>query len=71
VREYLKAGRGRVTDHFGRPPGVKEVDYQVKMRDGAEVTCRVHSPEQAPSKGSPLVIVYHGGKYKFHDIQPS
>lgn len=41
--------------------GFKETDHQVKMRDGAEITCRVHAPENPPAGGSPLFVVYHGG----------
>ena len=40
---------------------VKETDHQVSMRDGAEITCRVYSPEKPPADGSPLVVLFHGG----------
>lgn len=41
--------------------GVKERDEQVSVRDGSKITCRVYHPEQPPSGGSPLVVLYHGG----------
>lgn len=31
------------------------------MRDGHKITVRIHSPETAPSSGSPLGVIYHGG----------
>lgn len=41
--------------------GVKENDHQVAMRDGSKITCRVYAPENPPSGGSQLVVLYHGG----------
>ena len=46
----------------GSIPGVKETDHQVAMRDGEKITCRVYQPETAPSGGSPLYVMFHGGK---------
>lgn len=39
--------------------GVKKIDHQVTMRDGATITCRVH--EHDKSKGGPLAVIFHGG----------
>ncbi|KAK3672781.1 hypothetical protein LTR78_007367 [Recurvomyces mirabilis] len=45
----------------GSIPGVKETDHQVAMRDGEKITCRVYQPEKAPSGGSALYVMFHGG----------
>lgn len=43
------------------PAGIKEEDRQIPMGDGHKITVRIHSPEKAPSGGSPLYVMYHGG----------
>lgn len=43
------------------PAGIHEEDRQIPMRDGQNITVRIHRPEQPPSGGSPLYVLYHGG----------
>jgi acetyl esterase/lipase len=58
--ESNKAAAGKVVPP--PPEGVREEDLKITMRDGHEITVRVHRPEPPPPEGSPLAVVYHGGK---------
>ena len=42
---------------------VREEDRQITMRDGAEITVRIHSPQKPPADGSPIFVMYHGGGF--------
>lgn len=41
----------------GPIPEVKEVDWKIPVRDGAEITVRTYTPAQAPEGGSPLIVM--------------
>lgn len=40
-----------------------EDDRQIPVRDGSTITVRIHRPKNAPSGGSPVFVVYHGGGF--------
>jgi acetyl esterase/lipase len=50
--------------------GIKETDHHVPMRDGTKINVRTHHPENPPSAGSPLAMMFHGGGWcKFADCE--
>ncbi|KAK3683033.1 hypothetical protein LTR37_020631 [Vermiconidia calcicola] len=62
LRQWISAAKQATSAVMGGNfETVKETDHQVSMRDGAEITCRVYSPEKPPADGSPLVVLFHGG----------
>ena len=62
LRTWIPNAKQAMTAQIGpKVEGIKEDDHQVAMRDGSKITCRVYRPENAPSDGSPLVVVFHGG----------
>ncbi|TKA74431.1 hypothetical protein B0A49_02859 [Cryomyces minteri] len=63
LRTFIVEAKKNMTATIGKPEGVKEEDIQVPMRDGAEITVRVYSPEKPPSGGSPLIVMFHGGGF--------
>lgn len=48
------------------PDVVEERDVHVKVRDGAEVRCRVYTPTKG--KGGPLILMFHEGGFRFGDL---
>ncbi len=40
-----------------------EVDYQIQVRDGNNITIRIHKPKARPEDGCPIFVVYHGGGF--------
>ncbi|ESZ90039.1 hypothetical protein SBOR_9568 [Sclerotinia borealis F-4128] len=42
-----------------------EEDRQISVRDGSSIGVRIHRPKNAPSGGSPVFVVYHGGGFCF------
>lgn len=64
LREWITKSKEAMTSQMGHKfEGIKETDHQVAMRDGHKITCRTYTPEQPPSSGSPLVVLYHGGGF--------
>ena len=62
MRKWISDAKQAMSDQLGpKIDGVKEHDVQVPMRDGASITCRIYQPEKAPSGGSPLYVMFHGG----------
>ena len=49
-------------------PGVIENDHEVSIRDGTSIIVRSYTPEQIPTKGSPLVVYFHGGGFCIGDL---
>lgn len=48
------------------PTDVQEEDRQIPVRDGSQITVRIHRPVKEATeetKGSPLFVMYHGGGY--------
>jgi acetyl esterase/lipase len=43
--------------------GVKKETIKIPVRDGSEIPALLYKPETASSKGSPLVVLYHGGGF--------
>ena len=64
LREWITKAKLSMSAEMGTNfDGVKEHDHQVSMRDGGRITCRVYQPENPPSDGSPLAVIYHGGQF--------
>jgi len=62
LRTWITNAKQAMSAEMGsKIEGVKEHDEQVAMRDGHEITCRIYQPENPPSGGSPLAVIYHGG----------
>ena len=62
LRDWITNAKKAMSAEMGpKIPGVVEHDEQVEMRDGHKITCRIHKPETAPSGGSPLFVMFHGG----------
>lgn len=62
MRKFLEDAKMAMSDASGPQPGVKEQDHQVAMRDGHKIAVRTYHPESPPAGGSPLGVLYHGGK---------
>lgn len=43
--------------------GIKKSTIKIPVRDGSEIPALLYQPETAPAKGSPLVVLYHGGGF--------
>lgn len=52
----------------GPVPGVSEEDHRIRVRDGAEITVRVYTPEKEPEGGSPLICMFHEGGWCFGNM---
>jgi acetyl esterase/lipase len=52
----------------GPAAGVVEADHDVPTRDGSSIVVRSYIPDQAPPKGSPLIVMYHGGGFCIGDL---
>lgn len=64
LRAWITASKEAMSAQMGpKIEGIKENDHQVPMRDGYKITCRTYTPENPPSGGSPLVVMYHGGGF--------
>ncbi len=44
-------------------PSVREIWVSISMRDGFENKAKVFEPTNPPQKGSPLVVLFHGGGF--------
>ncbi|KAK4503810.1 hypothetical protein PRZ48_004725 [Zasmidium cellare] len=60
LRQFVAAAKGQ-SSLPPAPAGIKEEERQISMRDGHKIAVRIHGPEKAPSGGSPLGVLYHGG----------
>ncbi len=49
-------------------PNVIEEDHHVSIRDGTSIIVRSYIPQQAPEKGSPLIVYFHGGGFCIGDL---
>ena len=62
LRDWITESKKAMSAQMGPTlEGVREEDKQVPMRDGSSITCRIYRPENPPSGGSPLAVIYHGG----------
>ena len=48
--------------------GVVEADHDVPTRDGSSIVVRSYTPEKVPPRGSPLLVMYHGGGFCIGDL---
>lgn len=46
-----------------------EEDIEVPIRDGNQITVRVHKPLNRPDDGCPGMVVYHGGGFVVGDVE--
>lgn len=64
MREKLTAAKKAMTSQLGgKIDGVLERDHEVRMRDGATITCRTYEPAAKGSGPSGLFVVFHGGAW--------
>lgn len=52
----------------GPVAGVAEADHDVPTRDGLSIVVRSYTPDLRPLKGSPLIVMYHGGGFCIGDL---
>lgn len=52
----------------GPVAGVAEADHDVPVRDGSSIVARSYTPDEAPPKGRPLIVMYHGGGFCIGDL---
>lgn len=50
------------------PDLVAEEDLSIVVRDGAKIIIRVYRPVKKPTKGSPLIVMYHEGGWSAGDL---
>lgn len=48
---------------------VHEEDLTIPGRNGVEIPARLYQPKMPPSKGSPLVMMLHGGGFCFGGVE--
>lgn len=60
MRKFLEDSKANMVATHDPVPGVKEEDRQIMMRDGHQITVRIHSPEKPAAGGGPLGVIYHG-----------
>jgi len=49
-------------------PEVKEEDREITVRDGLKIVVRTYTPAQRPTRGSPLIVMYHEGGWSMGDL---
>jgi acetyl esterase/lipase len=52
----------------GPVAGVAEADHDMLTRDGSSIIVRSYTTNEAPPKGSPLIVMYHGGGFCIGDL---
>ncbi|KAF9872026.1 hypothetical protein CkaCkLH20_10363 [Colletotrichum karsti] len=72
MREH-RATRLREKHHLRYLPGpipeqVHEEDHKIFARDGYEITVRVYTPVKPAADGSPLIVMYHEGRWSSGDL---
>lgn len=73
LREH-RAAMLREKHHLRYLPGpIKEVaehDRKIPVPDGSEITVRIYQPEESrvPTRGSPLIVMYHEGGWSMGDL---
>lgn len=68
-RQFLTDMKPMIEARVGGPvAGVAEADHDVPTRDGSSIVIRSYTPDQAPPKGSPLIVMYHGGGFCIGDL---
>lgn len=45
------------------PPSVKQSELQYENREGTKLRAKLYQPSPAPSEGSPLIMMIHGGGF--------
>jgi acetyl esterase/lipase len=69
-RAALLSERRHLHPTPGPIPEVSERDVKVMMRDGAEITIRIYTPQASlvPANGSPLYVAFHEGGFCMGDL---
>ena len=72
MRQFIEDNKANMVAAHDPVPNVKEEDRQITMRDGQQITVRIHSPEKPAAGGSPLGVMYHGEyiEYPIHVYEP-
>lgn len=50
------------------PDYVREEDQRISVRDGTEIVVRIYMPTKPPTRGSPLIVMYHEGAWSQGDL---
>ena len=45
------------------PPQIKQTELQYTTDDGTKLRAKLYQPTNPPSRGSPLIVMYHGGGF--------
>lgn len=45
------------------PPDIKQYEDHYTTRDGTKMRVKVYQPTEPPNRGSPLIVMYHGGGF--------
>jgi acetyl esterase/lipase len=68
-RKFLADMKPTIEARVGGPiAGVAEADHDVPTSDGSSIVIRSYTPDQASPKGSPLIVMYHGGGFCIGDL---
>lgn len=63
-KDFAERRNVQLRELLGEPPeDIKQSETHYTTQDGTKMRVKVYQPSKAPSDGSPLIVMYHGGGF--------